>query len=191
MLWPSFIHCVRLPFSKSFSLEDITMPRFGVFAITYFYFPTLLLWTSLIGTASYFTTSGRELYVEILSSICSHECILSSSLGPRLLCWLMLLHSRDTSGFKHLSYVLITKHINHTKESIQMWKHNEKTLRLTFNAHFKTWIMFIQSTALCNMRSDSNHCLCSVFTALKNDAMNTVPKWLTNIFHLLRKIVFF
>lgn len=75
----------------------------------------------------------------------------------------MLLHSRDTDGFKPLSSGLITKHINHTKESIQMWKCNKKTLRLMFNAHFKTRIMFIQSAVLCNMRGDNNHCLCSVF----------------------------
>lgn len=95
----------------------------------------------------------------------------------------MLLHSRDTNGFKHLSSDLITKYINHTKESIQMWKHNERTLGLMFNAHFKTEIMFIQSKVLCNMRGDNNHCLRSVFKGLKNETRNTFPQWLTNIFH--------
>lgn len=96
----------------------------------------------------------------------------------------MLLHSRDTNGFKHLGSDLITKYINHTKESIQMWKHNERTLGLMFNAHFKTEIMFIQSTVLRNMRGDNNHCPRSVFKGLKNETGNTVPQWLTNIFHL-------
>ena len=60
-----------------------------------------------------------------------------------------------------------------------------------FNAHFETWIMFIQQTMLCNMRSENNCCQCSVFRAFKNETRNTDPQQPSNSFHLLKKFIGF
>lgn len=70
---------------------------------------------------------------------------------------LMLLHSGNINGFKHIKSSLITKHINQIRLFV-------KALRLMFNVHLKIWIIHMVGRDMKNeQRSDQPSELSAVY----------------------------